>query len=122
MPIGIRQMKVALAPGSILRRGGRREPLRAHPLIQRIHILDPKNGPAPPGRGIRWREREIDEGLPRLEGTERALRPANDQRKAEGRVKGQRIRHGADGEGDRTDVLDHGPSSLSWRFMVLWAL
>ena len=89
MPVRIGQVKVALAPAGILRGGGRRETLRTHPLIQRIHILHPENGPAPPGRRIRRCDREIDEGLPGLEGTERALGPAKDQRKAEGGVEGQ---------------------------------
>ena len=108
MPIGIRQVKVALAPAGILRWGSRREILRTHPLIQRIHILHPENGPTPPGRRIRRCDREIDEGLGGPEGTERALGSAKDHRKAEGGVEGQRIGHGADGEGDGTDVLDHG--------------
>jgi hypothetical protein len=110
MPVWIHQVEVALTPAAILRWGGRRETLPTYPLIQGIHIIHSENGAAPPCRRIRWGDREIDEGLPRLEGTERALGPAKDQRKAKGRVEAQGFRHGADGEGDGTDGLDHGQS------------
>src|SRR5262245_38606594 len=81
MPVRIGQVKAALAPAGILWWGGRRETLRAHPLIQGVHILHPENGPAPPGRRIGRCDHEIDKRLPALEGTERDLGSAKDQRK-----------------------------------------
>ena len=59
-------MKVALAPGTILRWGGRRETLGEYGLIERIHIVDAENRPAPPGRCIARSQDEIDENFPEV--------------------------------------------------------
>jgi hypothetical protein len=70
MPIGIRQMKISLAPGTILRWGGRSETPCDDRIIEGIHILDPENRAAPLGRGIARCEGQVDKRVPSLERAE----------------------------------------------------
>jgi hypothetical protein len=99
-------MEVPLSPGAILRRG-RRAIGREHGLIERIDIVNTKDCAAPPGREIARREAQINEGSPRLEGTEARLWPAIDQREAELTIESNGLGHGPYSEGHGTDVVDH---------------
>src|SRR2546430_325984 len=106
MPIGIGQMKVPLSPGAILQ-WGRGATSRECGLIERIDIVNAKDGAAPPGREIVRRESQIDEGITSLEGTEARLWPAIDQREAEFTIESHGLGHGPYSKGHGTDVVDH---------------
>ena len=111
-------MEVPLSPGAILR-WGRGATGREHGLIERIDIVNAKDGAAPPGREIARREVQIDEGIPSLEGTEAGLWPAIDQGEAEFTVESNGLWHGPYSEGHGTDVVDHRHCIRSYERLLL---